>query len=197
VIESSRPSTTKVAEQRSSRLEQSCRAGSGARDSSTMTIRYRKPTVLIFNCSLKQTKVRPTSAFIARKDCGAASADSLQGCSGLHPPISYDGRTATVLAAMLRRIIRPTAIRAKITKRIGWHTLRRTLATLLVGQGTSVKLTQEMTRHANSRITLELYAQSNMAAKLEAQPARELPVHTGNLFPSSNSSEEGGPASGC
>ena len=40
---------------------------------------------------------------------------------------------------------------------------------LLVGQGTSVKLTQEMLRHANSRITLELYAQSNMAAKLDAQ----------------------------
>ena len=71
--------------------------------------------------------------------------------------------------AMLRRIIRPAAVRAKITKRIGWHTLRRTLATLLVGQGTSVKLTQEMLRHANSRITMELYAQSNMAAKLEAQ----------------------------
>jgi integrase len=70
---------------------------------------------------------------------------------------------------MLRRIIRPAAIRAKITKSIGWHTLRRTLATLLVGQGTSIKLTQEILRHANSRITLELYAQSNMAAKLEAQ----------------------------
>ena len=40
---------------------------------------------------------------------------------------------------------------------------------MLVGQGTSVKLTQEMLRHANSRITLELYAQSNMAAKLDAQ----------------------------
>ena len=71
--------------------------------------------------------------------------------------------------AMLRRIIRSAVVRAKVTKRIGCHTLRRTLATLLVGQGTSVKLTQEMLRHANSRITMELRAQSNMAAKLEAQ----------------------------
>jgi integrase len=53
----------------------------------------------------------------------------------------------------------------------GWHTLRRTLATLLVSQGTPIKLAQEMLRHANSRITLELYAQSNMPAKLEAQRA--------------------------
>jgi hypothetical protein len=36
------------------------------------------------------------------------------------------------------------------------------LATLLGGQGVSVKLTQEMLRHANSRITLELYVQSSM-----------------------------------
>jgi integrase len=71
--------------------------------------------------------------------------------------------------ALLRKVARPAAVRAGITKRIGWHTLRRTLATLLVGQGAPVKLTQEMLRHANSRITLELYAQSSMAAKLEAQ----------------------------
>jgi hypothetical protein len=36
-----------------------------------MTIRYRNPTVLIFKCSLKQANVRPASAMIARKDCGA------------------------------------------------------------------------------------------------------------------------------
>jgi len=68
--------------------------------------------------------------------------------------------------ALLRKVVRPAAVRAGIIKRIGWHTLRRTLATLLVGQGAPVKLTQEILRHANSRIT---YAQSSMAAKLEAQ----------------------------
>jgi len=70
---------------------------------------------------------------------------------------------------MLRKVIRPAAKRAGIAKLVGWHTLRRTMATMLVAQGTAVKLTQEMLRHANSRITLELYAQSNMAAKLYAQ----------------------------
>jgi integrase len=70
--------------------------------------------------------------------------------------------------SMLHKIIRPAAVRAGITKRVGWHTLRRTPATLLVGQATSIKLAQEMLRHANSRITMELYAQSNMAAKVDA-----------------------------
>jgi integrase len=88
----------------------------------------------------------------------------------LYLPFSNDGGQQPFWpCSMLRKVIRPAAIRAKITKRIGWHAQCGTLATLLVGQGTLVKLTQEMLRHANSRITLELYAQSNMAAKLEAQ----------------------------
>ena len=83
--------------------------------------------------------------------------------------------------AMLRKVVRPAAVRAGITKRIGWHTLRRTLATLLVGQGAPIKLRQEMLRHANSRITLELYAQSSMAAKLETQ--RDNGRHVGTRTP--------------
>ncbi len=73
--------------------------------------------------------------------------------------------------SLMRKGIWPAAKRAGICKRIGWHTFRRSLASLLVGEGAPVKLTQEMMRHANARITLELYAQSTMPAKqaLQAQ----------------------------
>jgi len=73
--------------------------------------------------------------------------------------------------SLMRKVIWPAAKRAGIAKRIGWHTFRRSLASLLVGEGAPVKLTQEMMRHANARITLELYAQSTMSAKnaLQAQ----------------------------
>jgi integrase len=71
--------------------------------------------------------------------------------------------------SLMRKIIWPTAKRAGISKRIGWHTFRRSLATLLVGENAPVKLTHEMMRHANARITLELYAQSTMPAKQELQ----------------------------
>jgi integrase len=71
--------------------------------------------------------------------------------------------------SLMRKVIWPAAKRAGISKRIGWHTFRRSLATLLVGVGAPVKLTQEMMRHANARITLELYAQSTMTAKQELQ----------------------------
>ena len=73
--------------------------------------------------------------------------------------------------SLMRKVIWPAAKRAGISKRIGWHTFRRSLASLLVGENAPVKLTQEIMRHANARITLELYAQSTMPAKqaLQAQ----------------------------
>jgi integrase len=73
--------------------------------------------------------------------------------------------------SLMRKVIWPAVKRAGITKRIGWHTFRRSLASLLVGEGAPMKLTQEIMRHANARITLEPYAQSTMPAKqaLQAQ----------------------------
>jgi len=71
--------------------------------------------------------------------------------------------------SILRKVVWPAAKRAGITKQIGWHTFRRSLATLLVGECAPVRLTREMMRHANARITLELYAQSTMPAKQELQ----------------------------
>ena len=71
--------------------------------------------------------------------------------------------------SLLVKRIRPAALRAGITKHIGWHTFRRTFATLLSGSGEDIKTTQELMRHANSRITLDLYAQAVTSTKRLAQ----------------------------
>jgi integrase len=70
---------------------------------------------------------------------------------------------------LMRRHIKPAAVRCGIAERIGWHSFRRTLATLLQANGTSVKATQDMMRHASSRITLDVYAQSIPADRRAAQ----------------------------
>ena len=62
--------------------------------------------------------------------------------------------------AILKRCIRPAATRAKIAKRIGWHTFRRTFSTLLKATGEDVKVVQELLRHASAKITLDVYAQA-------------------------------------
>jgi len=70
---------------------------------------------------------------------------------------------------LLARHIRPAAADAGITKTIGWHTFRRTFATLLQSSGATVKTTQELMRHATPVMTLGTYAQAVTIDKREAQ----------------------------
>jgi integrase len=68
----------------------------------------------------------------------------------------------------LKCFVQPAAKRLGIAKQIGWHSFRRTFATLLKGSGEDVKTTQELMRHANSRLTLDVYAQALTPSKRAA-----------------------------
>jgi site-specific recombinase XerD len=70
---------------------------------------------------------------------------------------------------LLQKIIRPAALRAGITKKIGWHTFRHTFSTILIANGENVKVVQELMRHASTRCTLEVYSQARILAKRQAQ----------------------------
>lgn len=70
---------------------------------------------------------------------------------------------------VLSKLIRPTAVRAGIKKRIGWHTFRHTYSSTLIANGENVKVVQELMRHASSRFTLEVYTQAKARAKRDAQ----------------------------
>jgi Site-specific recombinase XerD len=56
-------------------------------------------------------------------------------------------------------------------RRFGFHTLRHSLATFLVGQNTDPKTVQAMLRHADVSTTLGLYTHANTDAKMAAQGA--------------------------
>ena len=71
--------------------------------------------------------------------------------------------------SLLKRWIQPAAKRVGITKRLGWHTFRHTYSTLLRANGEDVKVVQELLRHANSKITMDVYTQALSPAKREAQ----------------------------
>ena len=70
---------------------------------------------------------------------------------------------------LMKRGIRPAAKRAEIVKHISWHTFRRTFSTLLKANGEDIKTVQELLRHANSKITLDIYTQAVTPAKRAAQ----------------------------
>ena len=76
----------------------------------------------------------------------------------------YHGKTPYTYQILFRRHIRPVIERVSGLKSskeapIGWHTLRRSLATLLISNGENVKVTQSQLRHTTPKITQELYAQ--------------------------------------
>jgi integrase len=72
-------------------------------------------------------------------------------------------------SAFFRAHILPAANTLGIEDIGWWHTFRRTYATLLKANGEDVKTVQELLRHANSLVTMNLYAQAVTQTKRDAQ----------------------------
>lgn len=70
---------------------------------------------------------------------------------------------------LMKRHIQPVAKANGIHKKIGWHTFRHSFGTLLKANGEDVKTVRELLRHANSRITLDVYTQAANSNKRAAQ----------------------------
>jgi integrase len=64
--------------------------------------------------------------------------------------------------------VQPAAKAAGITKTVGWHTFRHSLATLLGKRKQDAKTIQELMRHASSRITVDVYQQGDTETKRTA-----------------------------
>jgi integrase len=84
---------------------------------------------------------------------------------------------------ILRRQIQPLAKKLGIQKQVGWHTFRRTFASLLKANGEDVKVVQELCRHATPSTTLGLYAQAFTDDAREAQSKVVELVRTAPLPP--------------
>ncbi len=110
---------------------------------------------------------------------GAGLADVLLGWRGSCPynqDADYifaspdkDGSQPYWPNAAMEDHVRPAVIRAGISKRVGWHTLRHTFGTVIKSQGADVATTQALMRHANASLTMDRYVQAVTPAKREAQ----------------------------
>jgi len=79
------------------------------------------------------------------------------------------GTQPVSLAKIMQYHIQPAARAVGLRKKIGWHTLRHSLATSLHHNGEEIKVVQELLRHASCKITLDIYAQAVSADKRRAQ----------------------------
>src|SRR6202521_5074781 len=83
--------------------------------------------------------------------------------------------------------LEPAAKEIGIVGHFGWHTFRRTYATLLKGNGEDVKVVQELMRHANISVTLNIYAQAITQTKRDApEPGCELAARQKRSKPSTD-----------
>jgi hypothetical protein len=97
-------------------------------------------------------------------DCAYSADDDL-----VFPSMRLKGRKPPRANMLVADHLQPAARKAGIKEPVGFHTLRRTLASALVENGSDIRLVQELLRHSNPGITLDAYARSTTPAKIEAQ----------------------------
>ncbi len=122
----------------------------------TKTIGSRKPVPLHPLVLDELKKWRAESDYRADSDYIFASVQK-NGSQPLQPDM------------ILKRHIRPVLAEMGVKKRIGWHSFRHGLGTMLRQMKVDVKIAQELLRHANPRVTLEFYQQAVTDEKREAQ----------------------------
>ena len=79
-----------------------------------------------------------------------------------------DGKQPYWFDSALQDHVKPAVERAGIQKKVGLHTFRHSLASLLGQKKENIKVVQELMRHANSRITQDIYQQADQEAKRSA-----------------------------
>ena len=109
----------------------------------------------------------------------------------LFPSIAKNGSQPISPDMILKRHIRPALVRIGVKKRIGWHSFRHGLATMLRQKGVDIKTAQEMLRHANSRITQDIYQQTVGEEKRLAQELAFRGLIEGKLLQHPSAPSEG------
>lgn len=87
----------------------------------------------------------------------------------LFPSIVKNGSQPIQPDMILKRPIRPALERIGVRKRIGWHSFRHGLGTMLRQKRVDIKTAQELLRHASSRTTQDIYQQAVSEEKRLAQ----------------------------
>src|SRR6266852_8159410 len=87
----------------------------------------------------------------------------------IFPSLRLKGKKPPRANMLVANHLQPAARKAGITGQVGFHTLRRTLASALVANGNDPKLVQKFLRKPNGKTTLDVYARAMAPAKLEAQ----------------------------
>jgi integrase len=79
-----------------------------------------------------------------------------------------DGKMPYNSQTLFRRHILPVLRSLGVTEPVGWHTLRRSVASIMIANGENIKVVQRQLRHSTVQITLDAYAQAMMPDQRKA-----------------------------
>lgn len=79
------------------------------------------------------------------------------------------GKTPMDSKHIMRKIIRPAARRAGISRWVHWHAFRYTYGTFLLAAGVDIGTVHELMRHSSARMTLQFYIRARKHLKRDAQ----------------------------
>lgn len=90
------------------------------------------------------------------------------------PSTRLKGKKPLSASTLAQKCLRPAAVKAGVVRegqkvRFGFHNFRHSLASALVKMNVDPKTVQAFLRHAHVTTTLQLYAQSDMESKRDAQ----------------------------
>lgn len=71
--------------------------------------------------------------------------------------------------SLYRAHLKPALLKAGISAKVGWHTLRHSFGTLMKANGEDIKTIQELLRHATFKVTADTYTQAVTLVKRDAQ----------------------------
>lgn len=87
----------------------------------------------------------------------------------IFPSIRTKGKTPLDSNGPIASIIRPSAIKAGISKRVHWHAFRYTYGSSLIAEGVDIGTVHELMRHTSPNTTLEFYIRARKKLKRDAQ----------------------------
>lgn len=83
---------------------------------------------------------------------------------------------------ILKNHIRPPLVRLGVDKKIGWHSFRHGIADLRRWKRVDIKTAQDLMRHANPQILLNMYQQTVTEERREAQALAFDSIWANNTF---------------
>ena len=72
-------------------------------------------------------------------------------------------------SSLYRVCLKPALEAAGITEPVGWHRLRHSFGTLMKANEEDIKTIQELLRHANFKVTMDVYTQAVTDVKRTAR----------------------------